>query len=1214
VNQLLGYLPLPRRWAATLAGALALSTLLWFLGPTLGFGTFRPLESVNVRLAVVLVLVIAWVGMTWFAHAREAAANKKMIAAASGGEAPSGDPASAQIRILRQRLEEAQRHLKRLRGADRRGKKYLYELPWYILIGPPGAGKTTALVNCGLKFPLADRHGSPSVRGAAGTRNCDWFLTDEAVLVDTAGRYTTQDSDQNEDQAAWLGFLDLLKENRPRQPINGVLIAISLSDLITLPQVEQAAHARAIRARLGELLDRFGVRFPVYVLFTKADLIAGFTETFEPLTREGREQVWGATLPLDAGGDAEPAVLGFGAEFRLLLDRLDEKMIDRVQEEADPRRRGLIFGLPTQLASLREAMREFLEEIFLASRYDTRPLLRGVYFTSGTQEGTPIDRLMGAIAQRFGLQASNLTAFSGSGRSYFLSRLLREVIFGEASLVSTNQRVERRRKLLRWGFYGATALVFIAACGAWANSYFLNREAEAAVSAAADAAMAETSSLNTAVLKDDDPSRVLAALDKLRQLPGGYQANEAVVPVSMTFGLYQGARLHSEAVAAYQRGLNLLLLPRLLSRLQQQLAANLTKPEFLYDGLRIYLMLGGRHPVDRKIVREWMTLDWQSLLPGPEHAAARTALLNHLDVLLDARLEEYPLDANVVEEARRTLRQFPVAGRAYLMLKDRVMAAQPPDWSVVDHAGPAADRVLVRLSGKLLSDGLSGFYTRAVFYRDVLPRLADLVQAVEDDTWILTDAGDAKGANPTATLTSDVLALYYDDYIKHWEGLLGDILLQSPRNLGALADTLNFAAGPTSPLKMVWQAIDRETQLAHPPIEAAAGTPPSPSGTEKRIASALGAAGNTQPIYGQPVEEKFRRFHDTVASLGGGPAIIDLLLQDLAELSKDASRIAAATSGADSAGVVSDAAEVVHKLANWHDRLPPQIADVPRSVARNAMALIKGETHGDLDRQWNAKVLQFCNRALDGRYPLQKSAAADVTLDDFSRLFAPNGLIDGFFNSSLRPFVDTTQDPWKLRNPADVNVSPEALAQFQRASLIRDMFFGAGTTPVLRFEITPLSIDASSSRAVLSIDGQEVVYEGNSGRTISVQWPGPGGVRESTLGFALKPADTQPTATTQAATTQAAQTQAAQIQAAQIPAPIQAAATQPTSPSIRKTGPWSLFRLLDAGRLEKLGGPDRWRVTFSTGVHSAVYEVHAGSVVNPLTSNELAKFKCPSAL
>src|SRR6185295_20063227 len=121
-----------------------------------------------------------------------------------------------------------------------------------------GAGKTTALLNAGLTFPLAAEMGQSAVAGVGGTRMCEWWFTEDAVLIDTAGRYTTQDSDAAVDRAGWEGFLDLLKRTRPRQPLNGVIVAIALSDIAEAPSKERTAHAREIRARIKELESRLG--------------------------------------------------------------------------------------------------------------------------------------------------------------------------------------------------------------------------------------------------------------------------------------------------------------------------------------------------------------------------------------------------------------------------------------------------------------------------------------------------------------------------------------------------------------------------------------------------------------------------------------------------------------------------------------------------------------------------------------------------------------------------------------------------------------------------------------------------------------------------------------------------------------------------------------------------------------------------------------------
>ena len=155
---------------------------------------------------------------------------------------------SAEAVQLRERFEEAVAALK-----SKRGGHSLYELPWYVIIGAPGSGKTTALVNSGLNFPLEQRSGKGALRGVGGTRNCDWWFTDEAVFLDTAGRYTTQDSDAAADSAGWTEFLALLRKYRKRRPVNGVILTISAQDLMVQGHGGREAHVAAARRRLNEL-------------------------------------------------------------------------------------------------------------------------------------------------------------------------------------------------------------------------------------------------------------------------------------------------------------------------------------------------------------------------------------------------------------------------------------------------------------------------------------------------------------------------------------------------------------------------------------------------------------------------------------------------------------------------------------------------------------------------------------------------------------------------------------------------------------------------------------------------------------------------------------------------------------------------------------------------------------------------------------------------
>ena len=365
----------------------------------------------------------------------------------------------------------------------------MYELPWYIIIGAPGAGKTTTIVNSGLEFPFAAELGPKALRGAGGTRNCDWWFTSDAVLIDTAGRYTTQDSYREADRAAWLGFLQLLLKHRPRQPINGVILTLSATDLLQPDADKRRVLAREMRERIGELHAQLGIRFPIYVMVTKCDLLAGFAEFFADFDKDERAQVWGATLSLDAAdgtglrwpgrrpsrpaqatalaGDADTAarLARLSGEMVALEKSLHECLIARLHDERDRERRAALFGFPQQWRLLRDALAEMMRMTFESSSGGAAPLLRGVYFTSATQEGSPMDRALGALSRALGLAHRVLPPGRPSGRSYFVTRLLREVVLGEAGLAGTNRRWERQRAWLHGGVVAASTVLTVVALG-----------------------------------------------------------------------------------------------------------------------------------------------------------------------------------------------------------------------------------------------------------------------------------------------------------------------------------------------------------------------------------------------------------------------------------------------------------------------------------------------------------------------------------------------------------------------------------------------------------------------------------------------------------------------------------------------------------------------------------------------------------------------------
>lgn len=585
------------------------------------------------RLVLIALLFAVWIAYrVWrIVQARRQAAKVMQSLAAETAPDPASVATAEELATLRQRMDEALVLLKKARlGGDER--RNLYELPWYVIIGPPGSGKTTALVNSGLHFPLAAQLGEGAIRGVGGTRNCDWWFTDQAVLLDTAGRYTTQDSHAQVDKAAWLGFLDLLKSQRSRRPIDGAFIAISLSDLLLGSDAERAAHAAAIRTRIQELYSQLGVRFPIYLMLTKLDLVPGFMEFFDTLSKEERAQVWGMTFPLDDGQQGDGALALFGGEFALLEQRLNQRLVERLQQERDPARRDLVYGFVQQFAALRGNLKTFLDGIFKPNAFEERALLRGVYFTSGTQEGSPIDRLIGSMAQSMGLDRAHLARQNGTGRSYFIEKLFSAVAFAERGLVGSNPKVEQRRKWIARGALVLSVALVLVVGTLWTLSYRANQQYIAEVDSRLKPLGKSLQELSPAQRNVVEVLPLLNGVRRLAEDPPGWAEG---------LGLYQGDMLEGESDSVYRKLLIAIFAPRLVTRIEEQLYGG-GPSDYLYEGLKAYLMLADGEHYDAEFIKAWVTLDWERSLPRDLAPDLRQALEQHLAALFDKRPAERP--------------------------------------------------------------------------------------------------------------------------------------------------------------------------------------------------------------------------------------------------------------------------------------------------------------------------------------------------------------------------------------------------------------------------------------------------------------------------------------------------------------------------------------------------------------------------------------------
>jgi type VI secretion system protein ImpL len=1167
-------------------GLVAVSAIIWFAGPLIKFGedNAAPLASSTSRLLAILLVVVLWGLNNLRIQQRNTKSNRALAKdLQQGQQKPQEDMSSGQaaeeVHQIGQRFSDALVTLNKLRFESKGRKRALYELPWYIIIGPPGSGKTTALVNSGLEFPLGDQFGKGAVQGVGGTRNCDWWFTNEAVLIDTAGRYTTQDSHRVVDSSAWEGFLNLLKRHRRRRPINGAIVAISLQDMLLQTDDERALHARTIRTRLDELMNKLEIRFPVYLMFTKADLVPGFSEFFEDLGKEERDQVWGLSLPNSRGASEAPDFNFISQELRKLSDRLYDRVLWRMNQERDARRGAAIHGFPQQMEDVFTTVQSFIEQAFGQNRFDVQPYLRGIYLSSGTQDGTPIDRLMTNVAANFGFSGDTGGLAPRQGKSFFITRLLRDVIFPEAELVGVNARYERFIKWSLRAAYASLAAVTVAVLFAWTGSLAKHKQYMTQVTASvADFAEQERRVGNW----NKDAEAVIPALDAIGKASAIY--DQESLPWLKSLGLHD-SRVEKAADSAYEAQLQRLYMPRLLQTMESVLSQGDPGGD-LYHSFRVYMMFEHTEHMDKSMIREWFNTYWNSRHRGDSSTVA--ALRTHLDALLKLELPAVSLNKTVVDQTRRALLRLPASQRVYSRIKSQEENGRAVD--LMTYFGEGVRNVYAMNDSAFAALSVPFMFTVEGYKTLDLSVDSPIVADILNERWVFSDEGSPHKEYTRAdlqTISDQVKEHYMADYIRTWSNVYAVLDLAPFNSIRDASDTLAVFSDPVySPARAVLEVGTANTQLTPPVAESIAEHTQDKGGRLGKLGTAAGLASGR--IEGTPVDKRFREIHLLTRETSRSAAPIENILQRIKQVEVYMRDVAMSPDPNKAAFTIAKAryqtgaGNPITSLRTFATTLPDEpVGRWLAAMADESWRVMLRAAHQHINNEWQAQVREPYVRALAGRYPLNPTSSNEVALYDFSVFFKPNGTMDQFYREYIDPFIDT-RGGWrnKVVDRYSPGFSSASLAQIQKALEIQKALFKSnGETPAIELELRPHLMDKNDARFELYLGDQRISYKHGPKFWSSLNWLGANADQRIRLTF------------------------------------------EDVNGSQRDrmyTGSWSWFRLMDDAQIKNTAQSNVYLITFAAekdgSSREVVYEGRARSVNSPFDASIFSGFKCPETI
>jgi type VI secretion system protein ImpL len=1135
--------------------ALLICAVIWWIGPLFAVGIYRPLTGFWVRLAFVALLLAwaLWPLLVWLLRPRPTARRAAVPRQLDRVTARLRDA----VRTLRHVGLASQRGIwQRIRYRMRRG--YVHDRPWYLVLGPQGVGKSALLRASGQRFLLSEHYGLPATADTGATRDCNVWLADDAVYIDTAGSCMADEGMSADTLSAWSILLRRIRGMRRFPAIDGVVLCL---DAAWLPQASMASRkslADALRGRLLEVAGWFRHDVRVHILVNRLDTLPGIATLLALLPDEVLEDGIGMNLPVTGNLSPGAEVDGAWREFETRLQRQAMTAMQPLSGKEREHARGELLQALERIGELRQPLLDLVEQVFPASPVGFSTRLRSVWFGSamnvaaadgGTAEPRPLGHVYRRPLQR-AISERGWTDKAGRGGW--------------------------RTRVAGAGAFAAAVLVLVAVGALLGGRYAWEREYIGSAWAGFNEAKRIS---HDAVAAPHGRDTVVQAADEFRYMAVLLDESYAT-GANPSLNPYTEHRLVKDSVSrTYRRHLAKVFWPEVERYVARALAEETaTTSDELFETLKVYLMLTKPERRDTDALLAWFDRRWDRLAPPGSTVADRGAFEHHLRALFATDGEALPAmqaDTSLLRGARGEAASLPLPTRVLSRIRALPL---PADIEAVSLASAAGSQVALRRSGETTASetAIPGIFTLAGYRNVFLPHMERVAAtALEEGAWVLDDGGENGGRGiaytTTRQLADHVHRLYLGQYADAWDRFLKDIRIRQVAGLEDAAQLADQLAASSSPLGNVVRFAAAQTTLAGHD----AGSVARPArGLEKKgnalIEQLAGSRSPTASLAQTMVDTRFEALHRLA---GRGPddrGADDSLARLFANLADQFAMLI----GALGSGQIMPRSDALERLRSEANRQPAPVRGIVNELIHIADTQNLQRSRSRLASSASGVGSGVCARTIAGRYPLDRQAREDIGINDFVNVFGRSGALQTFFDGNLAAYVDTNAHPWRARlNAADGQplVAAGTVRAFEQAARIRDTFLTDGGKFGFSMIVRPVELDPSVLEASLDIDGQVMQYARGSQQPMRIDWPGPRGGVYARLTLKLEGDRTE---------------------------------------TIGFEGPWALFRLFDAGS-SRVFGPDRRELVLRRAAHAFRIEIRSSTQDSPLWSQALSRFRCP---
>lgn len=1133
---------------------------IWWKGEFLDISGFKPLDnSVSRWLLTAFLLIIAFIFIGW-----------KMVKRLYVLENRQAEDKKYQNNPIKEEIDAQRRYLKHWTLAFKRylnNKDFEYALPWYILIGGENSGKKSILRNGGGFSELY-----PNDLTLGSKVNFSIFSNENAVIITPSNNMINQYDNIDEKPGLysklWKNLLLWTKEQRERQPFNGVLITIDLDRLLTSSKLENEKHIHLLNQRLQEIYDISQGELPIYILMTKLDSLYGFESIYANLSKIERESILGVTFK-NNGEEWSSELSDFWSK---LIYNLNDKL-PSLLFQANEHKREEIFSYTRQISGALEIIDSFLTQLSYNSGKKFH-FIKGIYFTSVAQRGKINNIFISSISEKYKLgNQSHPVWGSVNVVPYFCHKLFNDILFSFPNLAKESRSWQFKYSKKMKVVYSLGCLLTVSILGGWHYFYYINNEAGIKVLEQ----VKEFKNIKLSNEIDDFGDKQLPLLNPIREATLAYGNYHDISYLLKDMGLYQGNNIGPYVDQTYLKLLQVRFLPAIMNGLKKELNNAPAESEEKLEILRIMRMLDDKSGRDDSFVKEFMKRYWSNEFSGQK--TLQDNLMSHLDYTLkhtdwfservkgdEQLINAYRPYDQPVKLAQKELSKLSIYSRVYQNLKVKANTVLPTPLDYRDEIGAGFNSVyttnnekLVKIPRLFTEHGLKNYFLKQNDY---------LIDLIAMDSWALNLKENREYSEADRQKINErIIDQYITDYVSVWQSALNSLDIYPFDSISDAINAIEKINGSEQTLKRALAVLAENTQEPNLPndqkgkeldalldnLDYKLMSQISNEFSEEK--SILRESDDKNSVL-QDIYKKLSNLHRYLLSIQNAPNSGKAALQ--------AVKLRMEQNGTDPFFELQQIAKVLPEpISRWLE----QLVDYSWfSIQKSAIVYLEVE--------WDQKIVKPYKTYFKGRYPFKQNATKEVPLSEFVRFFAPGGILDDFYKNNLKPFIEN--DLLSSSIESSELIRSDIIIQLEIANKIRDTFFDNGNIIGVQFSIEPVSMSSNKRRSVLNLDGQLIDYSHGIKKETKVVWPNSmSSDVESKLTFVNS--------------------------------------TENSPRSLIFKGPWAQMRLLNAGIISNVeNGSFDIRYDFDNGYVN--YRVYTDESDNPFSRELFKRFQLPDTL